>query len=46
LYETKTWLTKAYNRNLITKEEFKTLQKEINNIGVKLNNYINSIGKK
>ncbi|MCD4769264.1 MAG: four helix bundle protein, partial [Bacteroidales bacterium] len=22
LYETKTWLTKAYNRNLITEEEF------------------------
>ena len=46
LYETKTWLTKAYNRNLITEEEFKTFQNEINNIGVKLNNYIKSIGKK
>ena len=46
LYETKTWLTKAYNRNLITEEEFQTFQKEINIIGVKLNNYINSIGKK
>ena len=46
LYETKTWLTKAYNRNLITDEEFKIFQNEINIIGVKLNNYIKSIGKK
>ncbi len=46
LYETKTWLTNPYNRNLITEEEFKTFQNEINNIGIKLNNYIKSIGKK
>ena len=46
LYETKTWLTKAYNRNLITDKEFKIFQNEINIIGVKLNNYIKSIGKK
>ena len=46
LFETKTWLTKAYNRNLINKEDFQFFQTEINNIGVKLNNYINSIGKK
>ena len=46
LYETKTWLTKAYNRDLITKEEFQTFQTEINRIAVKLNNYIKSIGKK
>lgn len=46
LYETKTWLTKAYNRKLISEEEFEFFQKEINNIGVKLNNYIKSIGKK
>ena len=45
LYETKTWLTKAYNRNLITKEEHNIFQSEINNIGVKLNNYISSIRK-
>lgn len=43
LYETKTWLTKAYNRNLISEDEFGYFQKEINNIGVKLNNYIKSI---
>jgi len=46
LYETKTWLTKASNRKLITIEEFEKFMIEINDIGVKLNNYINSIGKK
>lgn len=46
LYETKTWLTKAFNRKLITEEEFNYFVKEINNIGVKLNNYIKSIGAK
>ncbi|MCD6354088.1 MAG: four helix bundle protein [Prolixibacteraceae bacterium] len=46
LYETKTWLTKAYNRNLITTEEFQYFQTGINNIAIKLNNYINSIGKR
>ena len=46
LYETKTWLTKAYNRNMISEEEFKVFQKDINNIAVKLNSYIKSIGKK
>jgi len=46
LYETKTWLTKASNRNLITIETYEKFMKEIDNIGVKLNNYINSIGKK
>jgi len=45
LYETKTWLTKASNRKLITNEEFEKFMKKINDIGVKLNNYINSIGK-
>lgn len=46
LYETKTWLTKAYNRKLLSKEEYQEFYKEMNNIGVKLNNYIHSIGKK
>jgi len=46
LYETKTWLTKAYNRKLIDKDQFDLFINEINTIGVKLNNYINSIGKK
>ncbi|MCP4752937.1 MAG: four helix bundle protein [Proteobacteria bacterium] len=46
LYETKTWLTKAHNRNLIHGEDYNKFTKEINNIGVKLNHYINSIRKR
>ncbi len=46
LYETKTWLTKAFNRQLITKDNFNSFQSDINIIVIKLNNYINSIGKK
>jgi four helix bundle protein len=45
LYETKTWLTKASNRKLISEEDFEKFDKEINDLGVKLNNYINAIGK-
>ncbi len=45
LYETKTWLTKAKNRNLISIELFDKLEKDINTLGIKLNNYINTIGK-
>jgi four helix bundle protein len=46
LFETKTWLTKANNRKLITENDFISFMKSINIIGVKLNNYINSIGTK
>jgi len=45
LYETKTWLAKAYNRKLLSEENFVFFTKEIKDIGVKLNNYIHSIGK-
>jgi len=45
LYETKTWLTKAYNRRFIDSSIFEQLIKDIDVIGIKLNNYINSIGK-
>ncbi len=44
LYETKTWLIKAHNRNLIPDESFESFNSEIDNIGIKLNNYIKSIG--
>ncbi len=44
LYETRTWLTKAKNRNLISEEEFQIFESEIKNLAVKLNNYIKSIG--
>lgn len=44
LYESKTWIEKAKNRNLINETEFNNLKKEINQIGKMLNNYIKSIG--
>ena len=46
LYETKTWLQKAHNRGLITNEYHSALQNEIQTIAIKLNRYINTIGKK
>jgi four helix bundle protein len=45
LYETKTFLNKAYNRCLISKEEYECFVADIKTIGIKLNNYIKSIGK-
>ncbi len=42
LFETKTWIVKAHNRNLINDEIFKQLYKTVEEIGVKLNNYISS----
>jgi four helix bundle protein len=46
LYESKTWITKAHNRKLISDEKFDELIQDIDEIAVKLNNYINSIGKR
>lgn len=45
LFETKTWITKAFQRNLINENDFKKFQKDLEIIGIKLNNYINTIGK-
>ena len=45
LYETKTWIKKAHNRSLISENDYKSFVNEIDNIGVKLNNYIKTIGK-
>lgn len=45
LFETRTWLIKATNRKLISKENSQNLLEEITLIGKKLNSYINSIGK-
>jgi four helix bundle protein len=45
LYETKTWLTKGNQRKLIDDNEFENLLKDIDILGVKLNNYINSINR-
>ena len=46
LYETKTWITKAKNRNMINDDDFAVFKKDINLIGRMLNNYIKSIGNK
>ena len=46
LYETITWVEKTHNRNLIEDETFSVFLKDIETIGIKLNNYINSIGNK
>ncbi len=45
LYETSTWIKKAYLRHLIEKNEFDDLSKNIQKLGIKLNNYIKSISK-
>jgi four helix bundle protein len=45
LYETKTWLTKAHNRKLLPPTDFDSLQQELETIAIKLDRYINSIGK-
>ena len=44
LFETKTWLTKAKNRELLSEEKFASLISEIDIIGKMLNKYIKSIG--
>jgi four helix bundle protein len=46
LHETKTWITKAKRRQLITDETNLQIQKDIKVLTINLNNYINSIGKK
>ena len=46
LYESKTWLTKARNRNLLSETKYNSLLISIDKISIKLNNYINSIGRK
>lgn len=45
LTETKTWIVKASNRNLISEKDTTILIREIETMHYKLNNYINSIGR-
>ena len=45
LSETKTWLTKAYNRKLISEKEYNEFMPQIKDIGIRLNNYLNSLNK-
>ena len=46
LFETKTWLTKAVNRKLLEKEHFEKLTNDMNILGIKLNNFINTNERK
>jgi four helix bundle protein len=45
LYETRTWTLKAHNRKLITDKEYEELKADIRDLSIRLNNYINTIGK-
>ena len=46
LHETLTWLTKAQNRKMIESDLCDLIRKDTGVMGVKLNNYINMIGKR
>ncbi len=46
LYETSTWLIKATKRDLINKELSETYYKRLNNLKVKLWNYIQALEKR
>ncbi|MCE7068381.1 four helix bundle protein [Dyadobacter sp. CY326] len=43
LKETISWLTKACNRNLLSKEKFEELTQLCNTLSIKLNNYIKTL---
>lgn len=45
LFESKTWLRKSFNRKLIDEKTYLEMSQELETIGVKLNNYIKTIGK-
>lgn len=45
LFESKAWLTKAKNRNLIDETTFIKMYNTLESIGLKLNNYINIVEK-
>lgn len=45
LFETKTWLAKAANRNLISESGLIAFVRDIDTIGKMLNGYINALGK-
>jgi four helix bundle protein len=44
LFETKTWLVKARNRELLSEETFDNLNSKLDVLGKRLNTYIKSIG--
>lgn len=44
MFETETWLTKSYNRKLVTEEIFLKIKSDLEIIGQIINRYIQSIG--
>lgn len=44
IFGTKAWLTKAFHRELISDEQYRSLMKSIEDLSIRLNNYIQSIG--
>lgn len=44
LYETKTWLKKAHNRQLLDDAAYDSLRRSLESLAVRLNNYLRSIG--
>jgi four helix bundle protein len=44
LFETKTWLTKAFQRDLINQQQYQDLMSELELLGKRLNAYINTLG--
>lgn len=45
LFESKTWIRKASTKKLIEEKTYLEIMSELDTIGVKLNNYIKTIGK-
>jgi four helix bundle protein len=46
LFETKTWLSKSFERNLISEEEYEEISEKLEKLLAKLNSYISYISKK
>ena len=46
LYESQTWLTKAFKRKLIEESLFNKLKKDLDIIGLMINSYLNTLGNK
>jgi len=46
LFETKTWIKKAFNRKLVKQDEYQSLIRNLDILGALINNYIKSIGSK
>jgi len=45
LFESRTWLSKAHNRNLVDESSFLKMKNDLDVIGKMLNSYINTLGK-